>query len=95
MTITPSTTDALTVVLTAGDVEVFKISSIDGTINYSGGVIKVYDGTKLIMTDYENYTSDLTVSGGDATVEYGDDGAAYSISEGGTLYCEWEDGLTW
>ena len=42
--ITPSTPDALNVVLMTGDLKVVDISSITDTINYNGGIVTTSDG---------------------------------------------------
>ncbi len=93
--ITSSTPDALNIVLTTGGVDVAKISSIMGSINYTGGVVTVSDGTKISMTDYEGYDSILTVDGGTASVKFGTDRAVYTANEGATFTFDWLDGHTW
>ena len=45
--ITPSTADALNVVLTSGDIDVFNITSIDGSVTYKGGT---KGGTDVVIS---------------------------------------------
>ena len=95
LTITSSSADALNVVWTTGDLDVVNVASIVGTINYQDGIFTASDGTKISMTDYEGYSSELTVDGGSLFAQYNNNRAVYTLSEGATAVANWSDGKTW
>ncbi|MBR2774847.1 MAG: hypothetical protein IKD73_07665, partial [Selenomonadaceae bacterium] len=94
LTIKPTTTDALTVSLTTGDIEVVNITSIDGTINYNGGVITASDGTKARIAYYFGWESDLYTTGGTSSIQFTDDRTIYTANAGATFTVNYLDGTT-
>ncbi len=94
LTIEPSTTDALNVVLTTGDLEVVNISSIDGSINYSGGLVTASDGTQAHLLVYGEWESELRTDGGTASLEFTADRTVYTANEGATFVLDYLDGST-
>ena len=94
LTIEPSTTDALEVTLTTGNVDIVNITSIDGTINYSGGLITASDGTKAHIKYYFDWESELSTSGGTASIRFTDDRTVYTANEGANFVIKYSDGET-
>ena len=94
LTIAPTTADALNVVLTTGNLEVVNISSITGSITYSGGVITASDGTRARILYYFGWESDLYTTGGTASIQFTDDRTIYTANEGSTFAVDYLDGTT-
>ena len=92
--ITPSTPDALNVVLTTDGVDVVNISSIDGTINYTNGVVTASDGTKAHISYYFGWESELRTTGGTASIQFTADRTVYTANEGATFVLDYLDGTT-
>ena len=94
LTIKPSTPDALNVVLTTSNLDIVNISSIDGTINYTGGIITASDGTKTHISYYFGWESELRTTGGSSSVQFTDDRTIYTAGEGATFAVDYLDGTT-
>ena len=94
LTIKPSTPDALNVVLTTGGQEIVNITSIDGTITYSGGVVTASDGTKARTTYYFGWESELRTKGGTASIQFTADRTVYIANEGANFVLDYLDGTT-
>ncbi len=94
LTITPSTADALNVVLSTDNLDVVNVSSITGSINYNGGVITASDGTKARISYYFGWESDLYTTGGSASIQFTDDRTIYTANEGSTFTVDYLDGTT-
>ncbi|MBO4779156.1 MAG: hypothetical protein J5497_00815, partial [Selenomonadaceae bacterium] len=92
--ITPSTPDALNVVLTTDGLDVVNISSITGTINYTGGVVTASDGTKAHISYYFGWESELRTTGGTASIQFTADRTVYTANEGSTFLIDYLDGTT-
>ncbi|MBR2519754.1 MAG: hypothetical protein IKE46_08230 [Selenomonadaceae bacterium] len=92
--ITPSTPDALNVVLTTDGLDVVNISSITGTINYTGGVVTASAGTKAHISYYFGWESELRTTGGPASVQFTTDRTIYTAGEGATFAVDYLDGTT-
>lgn len=77
---------------------IYEIKSVTGTLKYSGGVLTISDGTELNMVDYDNEEYKATVSGGNVTVEFIENGdkARYITGDNTTVTVEWKsDGAIW
>ena len=94
LTITPSTPDALNVTLMTDDVEVVNITSITGSINYTGGVVTASDGTKAHISYYFGWDSELRTEGGTASLQFTADRTIYTANEGATFILDYLDGTT-
>ncbi|MBR4032397.1 MAG: hypothetical protein IKJ07_06655 [Clostridia bacterium] len=95
LTIEPTTTDALEVTLTTDNVDVVKITSIDGSITYSGGIVTASNGTSANLRIYDIWETNLSTSGGSASLQFTDDRTVYTANEGATFVLEYtEDGST-
>ena len=94
LTITPSTPDALNVTLMTDGVEVVNITSITGSINYTGGVVTASDGTKAHISYYFGWDSELRTEGGTASLQFTADRTIYTANEGATFILDYLDGTT-
>ncbi|MBR7024527.1 MAG: hypothetical protein IKI08_00760, partial [Selenomonadaceae bacterium] len=95
LTITPSTAKALDVVLSTGNLDVVKVTSIEkGSITYSGGVITASDGTKARIEYYFGWESDLYTTGGTASIQFTDDRTIYIANAGANFVIDYLDGTT-
>ena len=94
LTITPKKTNALTVSLTTGDIEVVKITSIDGSITYQNGIVTATDGTKARVSYYFGWESDLYTKGGTASLQFTADRTVYIANEGANFVIDYLDGTT-
>lgn len=92
--ITPSTPDALNIVLTTGDLNVVNISSITGTINYKGGIVTASPGSKARISYYFGWESELRTTGGLASIQFTSDRTIYTAGEGATFAVDYLDGTT-
>ncbi len=94
LTITPTTADAITVSLKTGNLEVVKITSITGSITYSGGIVTASDGTKIHVIYQEGDYATVSTAGGTTSVKFGTDRATYTANKGATLTINYLDDLT-
>ena len=94
LTITPSTPDALNVVLSTDGLNVATFTSITGTINYSGGIITASDGTQADLTVYDIWETNLRTTGGTASIQFMADRTVYTANEGATFVLDYLDGTT-
>ena len=94
LTITPSTTDALTVSLTTGDLEVAKFTSIDGSITYSNGIVTASTGTNANLRVYDTWDTKLSTSGGTSSIQFTDDRTIYTANDGATFVLDYLDDTT-
>ena len=94
LTITPSTPDALNVVLSTDGLNVATFTSITGTINYSGGIITASDGTQADLTVYDIWETNLRTTGGTASIQFTADRTVYTANEGATVVLDYLDGTT-
>ncbi len=94
LTITPSTADALNVVLTTDDLDIVNISSITGSINYSGGIVTASDGTQAHLLLYDEWETELRTSGGTASLQFTADRTVYTANEGAPFVLDYLDGST-
>ncbi|MBE8953208.1 MAG: hypothetical protein SR1Q7_08710, partial [Quinella sp. 1Q7] len=94
LTITPATTDALTAVLSTGDKDIVKVSSLDGTINYANGIVTASDGTKARISYYFGWETELRTDGGSASVQFTTDRTIYTANDGATFTVDYLDGDT-
>ncbi len=92
--ITPTTPDALNIVLNTEGLDVVNISSITGTINYSGGLVTASDGAQAHLMIYDTWESELRVSGGTASLQFTGDRTVYTANEGTTFVLDYLDGST-
>ena len=92
--ITPSTPDALNVVLSTDGLNVATFTSITGTINYSGGIITASDGTQADLTLYDIWETNLRTTGGTASIQFTADRTVYTANEGATFVLDYLDGTT-
>ncbi|MBR1646525.1 MAG: hypothetical protein IJ685_07080, partial [Selenomonadaceae bacterium] len=92
--VTPSTPDALNVVLNTGNLDVVNISSIDGTINYRSGIVTASPGTKARISYYFGWESELRTTGGSASIQFTTDRTIYTAGEGSTFAVDYLDGTT-
>ena len=95
LTIKPETDNKLSFAVTYDNTTLYNITSISGTLNYKDGVVTFSDGTKISMTDYEGYTSSISVSGGSTLVESNDECTTYTVDEKANVIITWNDTLTW
>lgn len=96
LTITPASTDALNVVLTDGDIEIFNISYITGSITYSGGAVTASDGSEIRFTNYFYNENEMIMStnGGTSSIKFNADSASYTAGEGAEFVLDYQDGET-
>ena len=94
LNITPSKPKALTVSLQTGDLEVVNITSIVGSINYSGGIVTASNGTKARISYYFGWKSDLYTKGGTSSLQFTADRTVYTANEGATFAVDYLDGTT-
>ena len=95
LTITPADADALSVLFTNGDIDVFDITSIDGTVNYKGGMITALDGTSARYTNYYMESEMLlSTSGGSSSLVITEDTTSYIPNDGATFVLDYLDGDT-
>ena len=94
LNITPTTPDALNVILTTNGVNIVDVSSIAGTINYSGGVITASDGTWARVLHQGSWESEMHTEGGASSLRYDAEKTVYTASEGATLILDYLDGST-
>ena len=92
--ITPSTPDALNVVLSTDGMDIVNISSITGTINYTGGIVTASPGTQAHITYYFGWESELRTTGGTASLQFTADRTIYTANEGATFVLDYLDGTT-
>ncbi|MBR4642089.1 MAG: hypothetical protein IKO74_05120, partial [Selenomonadaceae bacterium] len=95
LTIKPGSADTLTALFTVDNLNVIKVTSLEGSINYKEGLITAADGTKISMTNYESKGTIWTVEGGTLTVAYDDERAVYTVSKGTSVLVDWSYGKTW
>lgn len=94
LTITPSTPDALNVVLNTDGLDIVNISSITGTINYKSGIVTASAGTKARISYYFGWESELRTTGGTASIQFMADRTVYTAGEGSTFAVDYLDGTT-
>ena len=95
LSVAPSTPDALNISLTTGDLEVVNISSITGTLSYSGGLVTASDGSQAHLLFYNDaYEIELRTNGGSASLEFTEDKTSYIANEGATFVLDYLDGTT-
>ena len=94
LTITPSTPDALNVVLSTDGLNVATFTSITGTINYSGGIITASDGTQADLTVYDIWETNLRTTGGTVSIQFTADRTVYTANEGATGVLDYLEGTT-
>ncbi|MBR4383913.1 MAG: hypothetical protein IKP64_10190 [Selenomonadaceae bacterium] len=92
--VTPSTPDALNVVLSTDGLDIVNISSITGTINYKSGVVTASAGTKARISYYFGWESELRTTGGPASIQFTADRTIYTAGEGSTFAVDYLDGTT-
>ena len=94
LTITPATADALTVTLTTDDLDVATVTSITGSINYSGGIITASDGTSALLNVYATWQTQLSTTGGSASIQFTADRTVYTANDDATFVLDYLDGST-
>ncbi len=96
LTITPSSSDALNVVLTDGEIEIFNITSIKGSISYQGGTVTASDGSEIRFTNYFFDENEMIMStnGGESSIKFGAGGTSYIASENAQFVLDCQDGET-
>ena len=93
LTIKPSTPDALNVVLTKDNLDTV-ISSINGIINYRGGIVTASDGTTANMLVHDTWEIKFSTEGGTASIQFTDDRTIYTAGEGATFKVDYLNGTT-
>ncbi len=95
--ITPSTTNALDLLLSRDGEDIIEISGITGSVNYKGGAFTASDGTTIHFVDPAGYYNDneLRTSGGTTTVHFGGEEIDYSPGENATFVMDYLQGTTW
>ncbi len=93
LTIAPTTADALNVVLTKDNLDTV-ISSINGIINYRGGIVTASDGTTANMRVHNTWEIKFSTEGGTASIQFTDDRTIYTANEGATFAVDYLDGTT-
>ena len=97
LTITPSTPNALDVLLSRDGTEVIEIAGITGSVNYKGGTFTASDGTELYFVDPAGYYHDnvLRTSGGTTSLNFNSNGIIYTANKGATFTMDYLQGTTW
>ena len=94
--IAPETADALSIsIKDTNSIEIFNITSIKGTLNYSDDdVLTFADGTEIELTVYKEIPGKLSSTGGTSTVKFESDRATYTANDGATFTVALDNGET-
>ncbi len=94
--ITPSTPDALDMVLAHDDLKIMSIYYVSGAVNYKGGVVTVIDGAEVHLdNNITGYSATIKSVGGSGSFAFGENSMRYTANENTKLLLAFSDGYDW